>query len=197
MIKFILIFLIIILVYYIYIDIIYRKKYKETFLNYNDDDEEEEEENLEKKVFHMNKNGYKLYYYDYDDSESQYQLYDEPLRQNGICKIKLDNDHNIFMVNKDEDEDDIPIKSNGYSLYRINNDSILHTTKDKFIKLDLGNSKHILYFVYDEDRNILVINNENKNVGYIMDNKKKILIADKYIPYINVIMLGLLISIYN
>ena len=195
MIKLIVIFLIIIILYYIYIDSQYAQKYKKII--YESFDLKSEEENIKDEEIktinnYENSNDFKLYYYNYE--KRKYNLYDDVLKQNIINSIKIKKDNKIILYNKENKKSNV--ENNGYSTYRVEENTIVYNTKNRFIKIMTEDNK-LIFFEYDKYRNILIKDNENNNIGYILKNKGKILIQNNYKKYIQYIFLALIISIYG
>ena len=195
MIKSIVIFLIIIIIYYIYVDNYYTKKYKKII--YESFDSENKDGNIydeEKKKTnnYENSDDFKLFYYNFE--KRKYHLYNDILKQYSIYSIKINKNNDIFLFNK-ENKKNI-VEDNGYSTYRIKNNTIVYNTKNRFIKIITKDNK-LIFFEYDKFRNILIQDNESNNIGYILKNKGKILIQKNYKKYIQYIFLALIISIYG
>ena len=195
MIKLIVIFLIIIILYYIYIDSQYAQKYKKII--YESFDLKSEEEHIKDEEIktinnYENSNDFKLYYYNYE--KRKYNLYDDVLKQNIINSIKIKKDNKIILYNKENKKSNV--ENNGYSTYRVEENTIVYNTKNRFIKIMTEDNK-LIFFEYDKYRNILIKDNENNNIGYILKNKGKILIQNNYKKYIQYIFLALIISIYG
>jgi hypothetical protein len=195
MIKLIVIFLIIIILYYIYIDSQYAQKYKKII--YESFDLKSEEENIKDEEIktinnYENSKDFKLYYYNYE--KRKYNLYDDVLKQNIINSIKIKKDNKIILYNKENKKSNV--ENNGYSTYRVEENTIVYNTKNRFIKIMTEDNK-LIFFEYDKYRNILIKDNENNNIGYILKNKGKILIQNNYKKYIQYIFLALIISIYG
>ena len=98
------------------------------------------------------------------------------------------------MYNKENKKSNV--ENNGYSTYRVEENTIVYNTKNRFIKIMTKDNK-LIFFEYDKYRNVLIKDNENNNIGYILKNKGKILIQYNYKKYIQYIFLGLIISIYG
>ena len=195
MIKLIVIFLIIIILYYIYIDSHYVKQYKKII--YESFDLQSEEENIINEENNTIKNyensdDFNLYYYNYQ--KRKYHLYDDILKQNIINSIKIKKNHKIVLIDNKNKKNNV--ENNGYSTYRVNETTIVYNTKNRFIKINTYDNK-LIFFEYDKYRNILIQDNVNNNIGYIIKNKGKILIQKNYKDYIEYIFLSLIISIYG
>ena len=195
MIKLIVIFLIIIILYYIYIDSHYVKQYKKII--YESFDLQSEEENIINEENNTIKNyensdDFNLYYYNYQ--KRKYHLYDDILKQNIINSIKIKKNHKIVLFDNKNKKNNV--ENNGYSTYRVNETTIVYNTKNRFIKINTYDNK-LIFFEYDKYRNILIQDNVNNNIGYIIKNKGKILIQKNYKDYIEYIFLSLIISIYG
>lgn len=195
MIKLIVIFLIIIILYYIYIDSHYVKQYKKII--YESFDLQGEEENIINEENNTIKNyensdDFNLYYYNYQ--KRKYHLYDDILKQNIINSIKIKKNHKIVLFDNKNKKNNV--ENNGYSTYRVNETTIVYNTKNRFIKINTSDNK-LIFFEYDKHRNILIQDNVNNNIGYIIKNKGKILIQKNYKDYIEYIFLSLIISIYG
>ena len=195
MIKLIVIFLIIIILYYIYIDSHYVKQYKKII--YESFDLQSEEENIINEENNTIKNyensdDFNLYYYNYQ--KRKYHLYDDILKQNIINSIKIKKNHKIVLFDNKNKKNNV--ENNGYSTYRVNETTIVYNTKNRFIKINTYDNK-LIFFEYDKYRNILIQDNVNNNIGYIIKNKGKILIQKNYKDYIEYIFLSLIISMYG
>ena len=206
MIKLIVIFLIIIILYYIYIDSHYVKQYKKII--YESFDLQSEEENIINEENNTIKNyensdDFNLYYYNYQ--KRKYHLYDDILKQNIINSIKIKKNHKIVLFDNNNGVSEIIYKQ-AKNLKYINifilKNGIDGWTKSKyhlfdgFIKINTYDNK-LIFFEYDKYRNILIQDNVNNNIGYIIKNKGKILIQKNYKDYIEYIFLSLIISIYG
>ena len=106
-----------------------------------------------------------------------YHLYDDILKQNIINSIKIKKNHKIVLFDNKNKKNNV--ENNGYSTYRVNETTIVYNTKNRFIKINTYDNK-LIFFEYDKYRNILIQDNVNNNIGYIIKNKGKILIQKNY-----------------